>query len=602
MQRKARLKTIATFLFGVALISLGLLFFIAPERAYLMQALILYWPLFLILAGLVRLGGYLLDREPPSPMGGILLSTLGGILLSANLRGESNLLGIFGRYWFFLLLALVIGRVLRQYTHQSSGSTVSGKPTRAFGPGTIFLMLLITGGGLLAHRLSNDPQQMARLRLPVSLSSVRDMFGARVKSEQRVSQSFAVAAGARLLFNNLQSDLEVRAGTGPEARATLVKSAYGETEDEASATLDKLRLQISQQGRDVVFQIVSDNPGIEYQAQMIVELPAGLEANVEASSVLGEVKLANLTGVHHLRDGRGVVVAGNRGGLAIENPRGRVEIAKVEGPVVLSGAREESRINGVTGEMTLDLAGGVARIERSSGAIRISARQARIELREINYAGPIGTAPGASIEMREVRDSRLTLASINGPVSIRAERTRIDASEIAGDLTISTSNEKVRAGRLKGSLRIEAENGSVEVANIEGAAQIEATREVTARHFTGPLVARTRLGAIALEFDSSPAADVEAESQHGSIRVEMPEDAEFGLDAATSFGRLRVRGFDRFGLPRRTKATSISFRPETPAPAIVLRSTNGDITIKGTGRAVASRSRSRQESGSEERP
>src|SRR5437867_9551850 len=110
------LKRYATLMLGVVLVGLGALFFAMPERTYVLQVLVRFWPLFLILAGVVRVAGHLIDRHPRSPGGGLMLTAVGGILLAANLRGEHSLVYIFGRYWFWLLLALIAGQVIRQYT------------------------------------------------------------------------------------------------------------------------------------------------------------------------------------------------------------------------------------------------------------------------------------------------------------------------------------------------------------------------------------------------------------------------------------------------------------------------------------------------------
>ncbi len=155
------LKRLATFLLGVALIGLGFFFFMAPEQAYLVLLLKKFWPLFLILAGLVRLAGHLIDRHPRSPLGSLLLTAIGGILLAVNLRGETSLTEIIGRYWFWFLLAYVLGRVLRQYTQPQT----SGKPLRAFSPGGIFVMLLIAAIGLSANYLSKHGGLLAGLRV-----------------------------------------------------------------------------------------------------------------------------------------------------------------------------------------------------------------------------------------------------------------------------------------------------------------------------------------------------------------------------------------------------------------------------------------------------
>src|SRR4249920_1790755 len=137
------LKRLATLLLGIGLIGLGVLFFLAPERLLVVQLLMRFWPAFLILAGIVRVAGYLIDRHPRSPVGGIMLAAVGGILLSANLLSHTSFLQILGNYWFWILLAFITGRVLKQYTYRVE----DGVRCNAFSPGSIVVMLLITGGG-----------------------------------------------------------------------------------------------------------------------------------------------------------------------------------------------------------------------------------------------------------------------------------------------------------------------------------------------------------------------------------------------------------------------------------------------------------------------
>jgi hypothetical protein len=157
-------KRIVTILLGIGLIGLGLLFFIEQERLFIIQILTRYWPLFLIIAGLVRVSGYFIDRHPRSPIGGMIIMAIGGILLSANLRGEHSIIRIFGLYWFWLLLALIIGRILHQYTHRLEDGP---RPT-AFSPAAILLMILIAGSGLTANYLAKKAQQMPAMDLGVT--------------------------------------------------------------------------------------------------------------------------------------------------------------------------------------------------------------------------------------------------------------------------------------------------------------------------------------------------------------------------------------------------------------------------------------------------
>lgn len=151
-----------TLLVEVALLGLGVLVLLEPEQGLAARVLMRYWPVFLLLAGVVRVVGYLIDHHPRSPVGGLMLAAAGGILLIANLRGEYSLLYLFGQYWFWLLLAYIAGRVLRQYTYP-----VDRAHPRAFSFGAVVLMMLLVGCGLTANFLTKHSQYLNRLNVPL---------------------------------------------------------------------------------------------------------------------------------------------------------------------------------------------------------------------------------------------------------------------------------------------------------------------------------------------------------------------------------------------------------------------------------------------------
>ena len=90
-------KRLATLLFGIVLITLGVLLFTASGGAVVLKWMTKLWPAFLILAGVVRVFGYLIDRHPLSPVGGMMITAIGGILLAANLRSDWSALFLFGQ-------------------------------------------------------------------------------------------------------------------------------------------------------------------------------------------------------------------------------------------------------------------------------------------------------------------------------------------------------------------------------------------------------------------------------------------------------------------------------------------------------------------------
>lgn len=157
-------KRIATLLFGIVLIGLGILLFTAVGKSVALQWFTNLWPVFLILAGLVRVFSYLIDRHPCSPVGGMMITAIGGILLAANLKGDWSALFLFGQSWFFLLLAFVAGRLLRQYTHR----TEDGARVSAFSAGAILVMVLLAGGGLAANYLAKNSQRLQGIEFKLS--------------------------------------------------------------------------------------------------------------------------------------------------------------------------------------------------------------------------------------------------------------------------------------------------------------------------------------------------------------------------------------------------------------------------------------------------
>ncbi len=570
----AMLKRIATFLLGIALVSLGVLFFIAPERTVVVQLLLRYWPVFLILAGLVRVGGHLLDRQPRSPMGGMLLTAIGGILLTANLRGESGVLEVIGRYWFWLLLAFVAARVIKQYRYQSTGSAAP----RAFSPLAIVVMLLIAGAGLGSYWLNKNGQKLSRLRLPFSISNVRGIFNSEFSIADEAAKTFALTAKPRLVFDGFDGDIEIRSGDVRSPSARLVRRIRASSEDEAKAIAQRISLDIRSQGESSLFSIIADTAADTFDVALSIEMPKGVVAAIDAGSVLGEIKLTGLKGDHSLRDVNQVTVGDNLGRITIEGGRA-IQLNGIAGSVTLKRVSRDLSLRQIIGAINIDMAGGNGRIENASGPDTIEGKNARLELRDI--AQGEGSMP-ALVDLKNLSDSRINIGRVRGTVRVVAVRSKIDAGEINGDLTAASSSERILVSGVTGTLKLIAEDGSVEAADLQGPAEIEATREATVRGFRSSLAVATRLGAITLALDQSPGADVHAVSEHGIVRLNLPEDSRFRLDAMTSFGRLKLRGFASLDFPRGRRTTSISYTQDPSFPLLTLRSTNGDIVISSS--------------------
>ncbi len=571
------LKRLATLLLGIGLVGLGVLFFVAPERAFAVQLLTRFWPVFLVLAGIVRVAGYLIDRHPRSPVGGMMIVAVGGILLAANLLGDRSLIPILGKYWFWILLAFTAGRVLKQYTHRAG----DGLRINAFSPGAVVMMLLIFGAGLAANYFAKKGQAGLNFRI----GGVADyIFGDQFSVDDGSSQTFAFAANARLIIHDANGDVEVNSAPQPQATARLVKHIRAASQEEAGEVAKNIRLQIASDINSHHFSVNSAGLQRDYNVSIVITVPLNLTGNVEITNVVGSVKLAGLRGDHTIRNCESAEVGNNIGRVMIESPRGPVELALIQGQVSVINARRAVTLREINGEIILNAKGGSVNLVNSSGPVHLQASDARIE---INVVGKDSTFNKRLISIAETRNSRIKIQEANGGVEISAERSRIEAEEITGDLTINSSSERVTASRVNGALRVRADDGAVEIEEVKGSVTVDARRDVTVRNFRGPLTVASQQGTIKLEASEKLAADIKANTDRGRIRISIPEDTKFRLDANASKGRVRVRGFDGISLSRADRSYAIGYNISDSGPLVSLRSNAGEIQLHSSGLALA---------------
>jgi hypothetical protein len=573
-------KRFATLLIGIGLIVIGALFFIAPEQAFAVRWLKDLWPVALILAGLVRVAGYLIDRHPRSPAGGVMIVAIGGILLSANLLNHFSLIPILSKYWFWILLAFIAGRLLKLYTHRIE----DGLRPNTFSPGAIVVMILIVGAGAAAYFASKNGR--GGFNLPLGSLSVGDyVFGNRISVEDEFPQSFPLAPNSRLFINNANGDIEINTAPQSQATARLIRRILAASDEEARRVAKNISLQIASNGAGHQFNIASTGVEQDFGVSIVITLPQNLPAGVEINNALGVVKLIGLQGAHVIRGCERAEISRNAGGVTVENPRGAVELSEIQGPVQLTNTRQAVNLRAINGPVTLDVKGGDVSLGHSSGPLQLRATDAQIAITEV---GNDASATARVVNIEQARNSRIRLKEIKGAVSINAERSRVEAEEITGEFKVDSSSDRVRINRINGVLRIKSKDGAVEVADARGLTTIEATGDVTVRNFRGPLSVTSREGAIDLETSEKLNGNLSVVSDEGRIRVSIPEDSGFRLAADAGSGRVKAKGFDNAEWERKERSYIAGYNISADSPQVSLRTSRGEIQLRSSGLAMAS--------------
>lgn len=574
-------KRLAALLLGIALIGLGVFLFTAPGGSVAVQWLTKLWPVFLILAGLVRVFGYLIDRHPRSPVGGMMVVAVGGILLSANLRGERSILVLFGQYWFFLLLAFIVGRILRQYAHRIE----DGKRVSAFSAGAIFVMVLLVGGGLASNYVVKHREQLHGFEFKLGQLG---FLGSRFDVEDKAPQQFSLAHDSRLLINDFRGDVEISTLAGSAPTARLIHHIRANNQQEADQVASKIQLQIVPAGLNLQFAITANAVANDFTGTLVLTLPPGQIGGVEISNVNGSVKLDGLRGNHAIRNSKELEVKNNSGDVKVENPQGSVELSAIQGNVSVADSRREVSLGEIRGSMSISANGGNIHVGESTGQVKLRAQNAQIEVQSINRDAKFDDKQNL-VTVEDTSNSRINLSEIQGNASISAERSRIEAENIAGNLAIKTSSQRVHVNEVGGALKINAENSSIEVEEANGSAEIETTQDVTIQGFRGALTVTTTSGSVNLSTEEKLAGNIKATTERGRIRISLPEDSDFRLDAGSERGHVRARGFDNEEASRKQRQLTLNQGTAATAPSVFLRSVNGDIELQSSGLALASR-------------
>ncbi len=575
------LKRLAILLLGIGLIGLGVLLFVAPGGHVSLQWLAKLWPIFLILAGLVQVAGHLIDRHPRSPVGGMMIAAVGGILLAANLRGDHSLLLLFGQYWFWLLLAFIIGRVLRQYTNHTHQAATGARP-RAFSAGAIVVMILLVGGGLASNFLVKHSAYLNGVELKLGRLG---LFGSEFEVHADDPMPLTLSPASHLVISGFKGDIEISATAESQPTAQLIARIRANNQDEANRVARNLHLQITPAGKNLQFSINADGVQNDYSAKLVIVLPAKPMGGVEIIKAAGSIKLNGLRGDQVIRDTDRVEVRNNTGRVTIENPRS-VQLGQIQGEVSVTGSRGNVELREVKGAITLEARGGNITIEQSSGPVQARISDAHLTINDL-ARDSISSANQPILKLTDATNTRINLQEIKGAVLINAERSRIEAENITGDLTINNSSERVQLHHIIGALKLNTENSTVEIEEFNGAAVIEATRDVTVRGFRGPLSVTTSSGAINLSTDEKLAGNLKANSERGRIRVSIPEDSDFKLDAGSQSGRVRVHGFEDMNTASRQRQLTTEHGTSTNPSVVVLRSSRGDIELQSSGLAFA---------------
>lgn len=284
--------------------------------------------------------------------------------------------------------------------------------------------------------------------------------------------------------------------------------------------------------------------------------------------------------------------------LEVSTERGRIEIVAGEpGRVVVAGMATV-RVGWDVPADAVDIAKRVAAappIEQAGAVVRARDPESAEARRAVTVSYQIRVPPDTIVRSASesgettvrgvagpadvrTQSGAITVADLSGRVEVTSGSGAVDASDIAGPLSITTSSAAVAATGLGSSLRVRTQSGAVEAA-LHGTGDVDVetgSSGVTLRGVRGGLVVKTSSGRIAVQGD--PAEDWRATTGSSAIQLQVPEDADFVLDAASRSGSVTAPAMADALVDKRAARGVVG----TGGPTVRLRTGSGAIRVSGS--------------------
>lgn len=436
-----------------------------------------------------------------SVVGPLLVIGIGVIFLLVQTgRWPADLLwNWYGRWWPFLLIGIGLIRLAEWGFDRMAPRDlpVSGpRPRSMMGAGVVFLLVLLTGSGLLLSAVHNHVEDLFGHGWNINQENIDEFLGDKHESDQTVTH--ACPGSCSVSIDNPHGDISV-AGTSDDGQVHVVahKEVFTRTDSEANTKAQQFSPRLDASGSNVAVVM----PTLEgARADLNVTLPATAAVSITANR--GDVRIHSL-----------------RSAVSVTANHGDVEMSAVTGPMSAHINHGDSSFaaHSVTGALAIEGRGKDLTLSDMSGPVSMSGEFFGTTHLE-HIRGPI-----------RFHTSRtdFQVGRLDGEVEI-SPNADLSADQLVGPVTLNTRNRNITLERVTGDLAVTNRNGSV---------------DVTAAPPTGNIMIENRNGTVNVTMPNEAGFVVQAETTNGDL------ENDFSLPKAGSENHPSLAGTVNRGGP-----------------------------------------------------
>ncbi|MCP2604498.1 DUF4097 domain-containing protein, partial [Candidatus Aminicenantes bacterium AC-708-M15] len=122
--------------------------------------------------------------------------------------------------------------------------------------------------------------------------------------------------------------------------------------------------------------------------------------------------------------------------------------------------------------------------------------------------------------------------TVSGDIIVEGARTRVECKAVSGDVVIKNTEGEINLKTISGDIEVMNVMGSVEADCVSGDIEIENSK-------VERIKAKTISGSITYRGEILPKGEYLLNSHSGNVRMEIPSDSAFDLEASTFSGKIK---------------------------------------------------------------
>jgi DUF4097 and DUF4098 domain-containing protein YvlB len=310
-----------------------------------------------------------------SVVGPLILIVIGALFLLRNFGYTLPLLDHFVKYWPLLLVVVGLVRLAEYFAARNAGRPVPG-----MGGGTVFLLVIVIAAGVCLSGAFHERKDFnwGSLRDNMDVDDdLMHLFGNEYAFDGDVTQELPAGGVVRVSCD--RGNITVNNWDHPEVKVVYHKRIFAESQGEADSTNQATapRLQIQGTNLEVQGNTEAAGPkGVASDLEVYVPLKAGVELTVGR----GDVSVTQRTGDVKVTSQHGDVTLDQvTGNINITTRHGSVHASNVTGNMALDGRLDDLALDTITGSVfiTADIFGDTRLSKLQKG---VTIRTSRTEL------------------------------------------------------------------------------------------------------------------------------------------------------------------------------------------------------------------------------